>query len=206
MFSSLPPDCHDLVLGFLPLKDVIQLGATSIRSLSDIQAEIKRRRQRFHQRFCYLSTATSHHHRLDNNKALLYTPGLGEIHLLPTVRDRIDSLVTVLSTSHHCYRQVVELQAAVAAPVTTASEHTVDFESILIAHSINTRAHKLHAWIVHHLLISKPSHVNLGQRNGDVDEGGLTITLERYVGDVLCLHLVLYEVYDVSAKCQNFLD
>ena len=187
MFISLPSDCHDIVLSFLPLKDVIQLGATSIRSLSDIQNELKRRRQRFNQRFCYISTSNR------PNKAQLYAPGLGDIHLLPTVRDRIDSLATVLSTSHHCYRHVAELRAAVANAVDLGTEpgDTLEITPVLCTHINNTRAHKLHALILSKLISSNPSHVDFGQPNGDADEGALTVTLERYVGDVLCLFYLL---------------
>ena len=136
MFSALPSDCLDAILSFLPLESMIQLGATSTRCLSDIQPEIQRRRQRFNQTFCYSST-------LDRPKAQLYSRGLCEIHLLPTVRDRIDSLFKVLATSHPCYHQVAELREAITRVDVEPLEEGAkeDIMSLLKRHSDNARPH-----------------------------------------------------------------
>ena len=183
MFSALPSDCLDAILSFLPLESMIQLGATSTRCLSDIQPEIQRRRQRFNQTFCYSST-------LDRPKAQLYSRGLCEIHLLPTVRDRIDSLFKVLATSHPCYHQVAELREAITrvdVEQPSAEDAKEDTMLLLKRHGDNARPHKLHALILRQVINSDPAHVNLSQTtNGGGEEGVLAVTLERYIGDVLC--------------------
>ena len=219
--SSLPSDCHAAIVSFLPLESVINLGAASFTCLADIQPEISRRRKRFTQQFCYLSSSQSEtgfyipkaQLQLDLDLNPHFPPhscnpspgNLESLHLLPTVSDRINSLFQVLSTSHPSYDRVAELRSAICVINETDNDGESppvavdvdklrkyerridsDFQSLLQAHVDNVRPHKLHALILREAIRSDPLTVNIGQAFAGVREGSLTVTLSRYIGDVLC--------------------
>ena len=112
MFNSLIPDCQNTILSFLPLESVIHLGGASRSCLALIQTELESRGQRFHQRFCYsFSAAREGSEQLYDSKAQLHSrykqenhfpnhEGEERIRLLPTVRDRIHSLLQALNKAH----------------------------------------------------------------------------------------------------------
>jgi hypothetical protein len=199
MLTSVPSDCLDAILAFLPLKSVVLLGSTSSEFLSDIQPDLRRRRLCFTQTFCYdsLSSETPvKAHTLASVRGGSSGANVVDIHLLPTVRDRIDSLWHMIPPSHPCSSQVKALKDAISTilprenGVTGSSsideQQPADVESLLKEHRSNTQCHKLHASVLNEVINCEPV-----VSSSTDEEGNLSVTLERYIGDILCVFFLM---------------
>jgi hypothetical protein len=173
---SIPSDCFVHVLSYLKLETVVNLGASCRHMLSEIQPTLRSRRQRFKQRFYYDLNDES-------SPAQDHVSSLTEICMLPTVYDRIFSLSKVLSRLHPFHPLVMELLKSLSEDCDDKKHCQL---SLIESHSYNIRPHKLHCIILRSVMESNPLHVDLGRPVYGRNLDALSVTLERYIGDVIC--------------------
>ena len=185
-FLSLPNDCFIGILGFLRVEDFIRISSTSALAMSSVSAELLRHRKRMTQSYCYCSLQ-------ENPKPQPLSSSVGgEIHLLPTIRDRVESLWRALSVSHPSCALVVDLVKSMREKLDN-NDHVApgsDFVAVFRQHKRIAKAHKLHTIALRRAIYAEPNHYDKGY-NGYSSSAYLqqrnilTVTLERYIGDVL---------------------
>jgi hypothetical protein len=202
-FDSAPTDCVRAIVSFLPIKDCLVFGATTKQNLLEIQPELRCRRSRFTQTFFYNAHDKNPkvHGPIDPATKRKCTASQ-EVHVLPTIRDRIQSLWSVLSSAHPLAASANALLSAVkeittdgndvSEPTVDPQSWGVDFPSILATQTELVLPHKLHARLLRQAIQSQPTHCDMGYRHGisggsqSNDGHVLTVELRRYIGDVLC--------------------
>ena len=201
-FHSIPTDCLHWIVSFLPLRHCFAFGCSSKQYLTVIQPELRLRRKRFTQIFYYTSIA-------ENPKVFgpidsarnLNSNGNKHIYYLPTVLNRIESLQKALSVSHPLAVCVDNLRRAILEIGADDEDlikrkdvpvEKMSFQATLETHKNLILPFKLHTTILDKSVKSNPEHQDLGYKHGisggSHSNGGkvLTITLNRYIGDVLC--------------------
>ena len=206
LLTELPKDCIDTVLCHLALQDCLTLGTTCQSLLSDVQSELYKRRQRLVVPHCYSihSVKPVLHKMADQGK-------VRDARTIPSVKDRVESLCRVMPLSHPSVGDVVRLRKCLRQDM-SGPEGNQDDENeeyyldscdltdcgsidqarvakVIRAHRANLECFRLHAKILSTVVQSNPSiasatrgYVSVGQRCDRV----MTVTLERYIGDVLC--------------------
>lgn len=205
ILETVPIDCLHGIFSFLPIQECLAFGSTSIKNLIEIQPELRLRRKRFTQTFVYNSLIEYPKACGPINLATMWkTKGNRDIHLLPTVRDRIETLHKILPNSHPLATSVLDLLRAIRDIHNDDAKHKretkdlprkslmIDFQSAFDAHKKLILPHKSHSILLAQSIQSNPVHCDRGYRHGisggshSNDGNVLTVTLERYVGDVLC--------------------
>ena len=180
-----PVECCKHVLSFLEMKEVLQVAATSVKTMKDTFPSLEERRDRMNKRYVYspkwsalgfpVSQAV-----LDVETAqvqfpsVLWTP-------IPTVAERVSQLYQQIPKSHPLFRLITRLQNELKqsscwsdAETSTSCE---TFRDAFTRFQQLTYAQRLHAEILNSAIDSQPLCD---------DEQGST-SLARYMGDVLCV-------------------
>ena len=204
ILETVPIDCLQGIISFLPIRECLAFGSTSIKNLVEIQPELRLRRKRFTQTFVYNSLIEYPKACGPIDLATMWkTKGNRDIHLLPTVRDRIESLHKILPNSHPQATSVLDLLQTIRDIHKDDTQHKrkdlphrpllkLGFQSAFHAFKKLILSHKRHAILLAQSIQSDPGHCDRGYRHGisgeshSKDGSILTVTLERYVGDVLC--------------------
>ena len=190
MLAELPLDCLDVVLSFAGFKAILVLGSTSVLFFRQVQTELKRRKDRFHQTFYFTD---QHDPRVYLYRSTKCAPGeylsRSRIFLLPTVRDRIDSLAEVLPSSYPSYAKVIALRGFIRQSIKpdAVSGHDCCFSQLMSNHRQLILCHRLHSEILAEAIFAVPD--NIERRLSGVQSGVeavLNVSLERYIGDVMC--------------------
>jgi hypothetical protein len=138
------------------------------------------------------------------------------LHLFPTVRDQVEVLFRNISLSHPLAGSVRDLRNELLDPsrssslgVDRAMRDEEDDNAFFVALSSMiklTRSHRMHAYILKRAMESSPTHWERGysgarshyrQPSNSSNVGGgniLTVTLERYLGDVLIVYCLMGHV------------
>lgn len=200
-FSLLPQDCLDNLMSFVSLFDCLKLSRTSLMFMEELNRELKKRRKRMKQSYAY-SCLPEHEGQY---KLLTVADGLKQssrnTFVLPTVRDRVESLHHALPASHSARpmaldmlneidREEREIENAPLEENNDDEEENISerFRVVFQIQQNLIRAHRYHAILLTSAITSNPS-----PWSGVVQDGGriLTIQLQHYIGDVLCAYYLM---------------
>lgn len=211
-FQGIPPDCRDRLFRYLTIQECLFYGTTSRTSLTEIFPDLQRRRkEQFLLRHAYqigqpsiilpvFEKVTTH------AGAILSTNLLDnqQWHTLPSVAEGIQGLYRSLSPSHPLDTDVQALcldlkkETPVLEGYTSFSSSTSgNFRSCLVQLQKLTKAHRLHASLLSRCTVGSnpnacdPGFYTLTSRETARDPSSLTILLEHYMGDVLCVYYLL---------------
>ena len=212
--TSLSLDLKDLIFNFLPLQSCLRYSQTSHQSLHDVVPHLKRRqsvqfcvRHVYHMGNPYKLRPIDHMDSgRSNNNADTQTTNLLQplrtcesIHVVPSVRERIESLYRALPYSHSCKDRVrklcLELQEE--GPPHLLSQEGIVLNShfptsVQELHSV-TSAHRAHDELVRACTVECiPPSANA--EFGDNPTVALSTTLEQYIGDVLLAYFTMGHV------------
>lgn len=190
LFSVLPKDCLDKVLSFLTLRECLAIGSTSLTFMGEIRSDLKRRRNKMTQSFAYTCTwlppdNTSRETKPYKHQLVHAKNGEEDGTLLPTVRDRVESLCRALPRSTHPSSAMAQdLLDEInrdddddIGQVNNNNNNSQTFQDALDVNRNLVRAHRLHANLLSQAIYADPD---------TPDPNRLTVTLEQYMSDVLC--------------------
>lgn len=196
-FSLLPQDCMDKLLTFLSLYDCLKLSRTSLMFMEELNRELKKRRKHMKQSYAYSCLPEQGKYEL-----LTVRDGLKQASnntfVLPTVRDRMESLHHALPAGHSARAMVLDMiheidrdehdienTPLVLVEISDEEENISDrFQTVFQIQQNLIRAHRYHAMLLRSAAISS----NPSPWNGVQQQGGriLTVQLQQYIGDTLC--------------------
>lgn len=217
LFTMMHSDGMHAIFSFLNYRDVLSFGETSLVALVAIQGELKTRQMRMTQSFSYPSYGGCDNSCRDHkvqlwDSSVSSSDGCHEWTVLPTVRDRVEALCRALPTSHPQSHVVLDLLIDIDENValqheipihssSSSSSRTIHAEQVLSLHRKHCRSHKLHAMILSQVIRSNPNsieHVYYGGGGAarscvasSTTPRFLTVTLDRYIGDVLCAAMLM---------------
>jgi hypothetical protein len=205
--ATLSWDLKDQVLDFLPLRSCLRYTQASHQCLRDVLPHLKRRRSR---QFCKrLAYQMGNPHKLrpinslndptsipiETSSPLQYLTGDKEqIHIVPSVTERIESLYRALPYSHSSSegvrRLLLELQGQPPDLLLEDGIRSSHFPSSLQELHLVTVAHRSHEELIRACTVNcSPPRANLGF--WDNPGAALTTTLEQYIGDVLLAYFLV---------------
>ena len=213
MSSPLAPlssDLKDHVFDFLPLQSCLRYSQSSRHSLNDVVPHLKRRRSvqfcvrhvyhmgnPYHLRPYQICGALSNSAESKHNnllQPLTWDTQEPNLHVVPSVCERIESLYRALPCSHS-YKEKVRtfwLELKEGPPHIVAAEGTLNFHfptCLQELHSV-TSAHRSHDELVRACTVDcKPPSANAGF--GDNPTVAFSTTLEQYIGDILLAYFTM---------------
>jgi hypothetical protein len=203
----LPQDCRDSILTFLTIQECLTYGSTSKAILLDILPDLqRRRREQFLFRYGYqtknpytlkpiLPKNGNNYSDEEKGSVLSESSGQGsDIHILPSITERMQALFRMLPSSHPFNGDLRELALDLRQEVRKEHPTTTDsFVSSLLQLQQVTKAHRLHSSMLYRCTIgiSRPRRPGDEQRyspraTAESPTGILTVSLEHYIGDALC--------------------
>lgn len=186
-FSVLPQDCLDKMLSFLTLRECLTIGSTSLTFMVEIRSDLKRRRNKMTQSFAYTGTWLSYDtpaqsYTLYRHKLVHANGESTEDTLLPTVRDRVESLCLALPRSHPSSAMARELLDEINRDDIGLQVNSETFQDALDMNTNLVRSHRLHANLLSQAIYANPY---------TPDPNSLTVTLEQFMSDVLCAYYLM---------------
>jgi hypothetical protein len=203
--SLLLPDCRNHIFSYLKLKDCFKYGRCSKTALQDLLGSLQQKRHdSFFAHHAY--PAILHRERKIPLKIITtddQVSHLGEEwQVLPTVASRIPKLYRSLPASHPEYDRVRELVLDLKEPLPPSDSKRptcTDFSTLISTLVRLCKAHKLHATILSNVIRNDPHNFDpsLPQDFGSQarpppdDLTRLSVSLERYLGDVLIAYYLM---------------
>lgn len=187
------------------MRECLSYGAVSRRSLQSILSDLKRRRKdQFLSRYCYqiekpsvLKKAIVPKGEDVDQEEILCDGRIGYNHwyTIPSVKERLTSLNRALPISHVANAKLRELLSdlGIHSFESESKQALVDFSVSFQKLKAYTKAHQLHESLLTQCTIDanpipcqRFSSVNHSSTTSSTDPSSLSLTLEHYIGDVLC--------------------
>lgn len=193
--TTLPRECSEQIFSFLTLRDVLSYAEISSTSLHQVIPEVRDRRQALKEPFAYYRDWKKN--RSQNQIIGLWRDchhePVGQWITMPTVKERVHELHKRLPRTHPIADLVGELCRELEEDVDeddgdddSMQTGSASFETLLKQLENAMRAHKLHAAILRAAMSDDPL-VEDNQAHTNPTEQERSTTLERYIGDVLCI-------------------
>jgi hypothetical protein len=195
--SLLPPDCRNHIFSYLKVKDCFKYGRCSKTALQHVLGSLQQKRHdSFFARHAY--PPMLHRERKIPLKIITddQASRLGEDwQVLPTVASRIQKLYRALPAIHPEHDRVRALVLDLKEPIPPSDSdvsYPTDFSTLISTLMRLCKAHKLHATILSNVIRNVPEHFDPSlpqdfgsQARPPPDSTSLSVSLERYMGDVL---------------------
>ena len=207
-FSVLPQDCLNNFLSFVSLRGCLNLALTSLRFMEEINgSELQRRQRRMNTSFAYSFDQGNN----SNCKLIKATDriskraSLQNIFLLPSGRDRIESLCHALPRSYPNRAMAILLLDGMNEVEQHETSHndihheiddqenniTTRFQVAFQIQKSLLRWHRYHAILLSDAIRANPDHWNGAPVQQTRENRLLTVPLEQYIGDVLCAYFLM---------------
>ena len=196
--SLLPPDCRNHIFSYLKLKDCFKYLRCSKTALQDVLGSLQQKR---HDSFFARHAYPPMLHRERKIPLKIVTDDQAsrlseEWQVLPTVASRIPKLYRALPASHPEHDRARELFLDLKELLLPSDDfdvsHPRDFSTLFSTLVRLCKAHKLHATILSNVITNDPQHFDpslpqdfRSQARPQPDSTRLSVSLERYIGDVL---------------------
>ena len=177
--SLLPPECKSHILSFLNLDHVLLFAQTCKTAMNDVLLELYHRRQSM-----MMTTTTTRKCPSWNNMERI---------MIPSLYDRICQLCKHFPSGHPMAKTVCQLKEDLEQDIRldggTVTHVGLSFSNLFSLYHRLLSAPRLYATIWHHVMMH--SNPPKAEDHDDLT----TVNLDRYVGDVLCVAHLVFDVY-----------